>query len=49
MIGMDLRRRMDYATVDPLLPHRWPRSVKGGKGRVIDLCAAALLGVGFGA
>ena len=48
MTGMGLRWRVGKATVEPILQYRWPRSVKGGKGRATELCTAAHLEVGFG-
>ena len=41
--GIDLKRRTAIAAAHLILPHLYPWPVEGSKGRVIELCAAALL------
>ena len=43
--GMDLGGVAVIAAVHPILPFRWPRPAKSDKGRVLELCAVALLGL----
>lgn len=43
--GVGLTRQAPIAALDLVLPHRSPWSAKGGKGRVLEFFAVALLGI----